>query len=331
MKNTNIEWCDHTFNCWRGCTKVSTGCKNCYADTLSNRNPGTLGVWGKNGTRVVASETMWKQPLKWNAEATAQGVRKRVFCASLADVFEGRDTMPEAAWLLVEMARARLMQLIADTPNLDWLILTKRPENVVPMLEDLDRGARFFEHIGNVWLGTSVENQATADERIPHLLRVPAKVRFLSCEPLLGEVDLSKWMNCGFWEEAPVVEVYCGNSGVKIGEKPGHSGWHHVSRGKYDLNWCIVGGESGPKARPFSLSAARDLQSQCAAAGVAFFLKQLGEMPDGYGEAMGDWPKGAAWNEKGQCSRLALNDKKGGDMLEWPESLRVRQFPEVTR
>src|SRR5262245_49606753 len=120
MENSKIQWTDHTFNVWRGCEKVSPGCAHCYAETMSRRNPAVLGEWGKHGTRVIASEAMWREPLKWDRQARAAGVRKRVFCASLADVFEDR---PELV-----APRERLFRLIEDTPNLDWQLLTKRPE-----------------------------------------------------------------------------------------------------------------------------------------------------------------------------------------------------------
>lgn len=129
-ENSKIEWTTHTFNPWRGCTKVSEGCRNCYAETMSGRNPKVLGVWGPSGTRVVASEAMWREPLKWNADAAKRGVHARVFCASLADVFEGPETMPADAWPKVRAARVRLFHLMNATPHLDWLLLTKRPENV---------------------------------------------------------------------------------------------------------------------------------------------------------------------------------------------------------
>lgn len=243
--NTKIEWCHATFNPWRGCTKVSAGCKHCYAETLSKRNPGTLGIWGKRGTRAIAVESYWKQPIKWNRDAQATGERRRVFCASLADVFEGNDTMPEAAWDAVYEARVRLFNLIEATPALDWLLLTKRPENILDMLGDWA-----VNMPANLWIGTSVENQEEADTRIPHLLRVPAAVRFLSCEPLLGEVDLRLF---DAWLEENCYEA----------------------RGR--LHWVIAGGESGGDARPMAPAWARSLRDQCVAAGVAFHFKQWGE------------------------------------------------------
>ena len=159
MKDSKIEWTDHTFNTHRGCTKVSAGCANCYAETLSGRNPAVLGIWGPNGTRVVAAESAWREPLKWNREAVEAGERHRVFCASLADVFEdwkgpmlnshGDELFSDriGGWsdrvgdkdghrlkLTMQDVRTRLYKLIDATPNLDWLLLTKRPENIRLMM-----------------------------------------------------------------------------------------------------------------------------------------------------------------------------------------------------
>src|SRR5689334_23137746 len=121
-ENSKIEWTHHTFNPWRGCARVSPGCEHCYAETWAKRNPAQFGTWGATGTRVVASDAMWREPLKWDRKAAAAGERHRVFCASLADVGEDR--------LDLMVPRRRLCELIVDTPNLDWLLLTKRPENL---------------------------------------------------------------------------------------------------------------------------------------------------------------------------------------------------------
>lgn len=143
-----------TFNPWRGCTKVSKGCQFCYADTLSARNPKTLGVWGPKGTRAMAAESYWKLPTKWNAEAETTGIRRKVFCSSLADVFEGENTMPADAHAPVASARERLWRVIEATPYLDWLLLTKRPENIAGMMPaHWQANPRH-----NVWLGTSAED-----------------------------------------------------------------------------------------------------------------------------------------------------------------------------
>lgn len=201
--NSKIEWTTHTFNAWRGCTKVSDGCKNCYAETQSKRNPKVLGIWGDAGTRVVAAESYWRQPVKWNrdAECSELSERPRVFALSLGDWLEDR---PDLVAPL-----ARLLAVVNDTPELDWLLLTKRPENwrrrITAAADLIREGGSAWATVRllnvlmmwldghappNVWLGTSIEDQATADERIPHLLRCPAAVRFISAEPLLGAVEL---------------------------------------------------------------------------------------------------------------------------------------------
>lgn len=304
MQNTKIEWARHTFNPWRGCTRVSPGCAHCYAEILSHRNPKTLGVWGPQGTRVVAAESAWREPLKWDREAAALGERHRVFCASLADVFEGPETLPRDSVPIVADARERLFHLVRQTPNLNWLLLTKRPQNVRPILEKSKRGLTqpyepdeladwcydWFNGRApsNVWIGTSVENQATADERIPHLLQVPAAVRFLSCEPLLE--DLGKIDTSG-------------------------------------IQWVIVGGESGPHARPCELAWVRALIEQCHEADTPCFVKQLGSNLRGLTRHGLDHDHLAA----ALGSTYRLRDPKGGDPDEWPEDLRVRQCPRRDR
>lgn len=314
-ENSKIEWTHHTFNPWRGCTKVSPGCANCYAESLSGRNPKTLGVWGPNGTRVVASEAMWREPVKWDRLAKAAGERHRVFCASLADVFEDwNGPMLDAAGvtlvsspifgnrpgdrLRMDDVRLRLFRLPTATPNLDWLFLTKRPENIARMMPDakcpLCKGKGGWEtgaYSGdcrcgnglvirpNVWLGVSVENQAAADERIPHLLKVPAAVRFLSMEPLLGPVDVRRWLpghceTCG----SP-----CKGHGYHLGGSDHFACGYEVGNGARHspLTWVIVGGESGPNARPLHPDWVRLIRNQCQAAGVPFFFKQWGEWVGG--------------------------------------------------
>jgi protein gp37 len=329
-ENTKIEWTTHTFNPWRGCTKVSDGCTNCYAETMSGRNPKTLGVWGKYGTRVVASESMWKQPLKWDKAAAEAGERHRVFCASLADVFEGNDTMPEASWDAVHSARNRLFNLIADTPNLDWLLLTKRPENVMDVLLGFGKGAA--ENLNrshpNIWIGTSVEDQKTADERIPHLLQIPAKVRFLSMEPLLGPVNLPGFGSKESWCPR------CQKIVLDLLSSPHESEVHQDLPASFDpgkccasvydlIHWVIVGGESGPKARPFDISWARSIVEQCKSASVPVFVKQLGS-----GKYENAVTRLQPVSEPGrQAGFVSYRDKKGGDWNEWPEYLRVREFP----
>lgn len=253
---------------------MSAGCAHCYADAMSKRNPATLGVWGSHGARVVAAESYWRQPLKWDKDAAAAGEQRRVFVASMADVFEGPETMPAEAWPAVQEARARLFELIGSTIHLDWLLLTKRPQNVMRFLPPMWGNNLLL----NMWIGTSVEDQAAADERIPHLIRVPARVRFLSLEPLLGPVDLGHVL-IDDWTRV-------GND-VHYHEHPA-------------LSWLIVGGESGPRARPMHPDWARALRDQAQAAGVAFFMKQLGGARDAR-----------------------------HDLADLPEDLRIREVPYV--
>lgn len=288
--NTKIEWATHTFNPWRGCTKVSEGCKNCYADAQAKRNPKILGVWGPQGTRVLASESMWAQPLKWNAEAQAAGVRPRVFCASMADVFEGQDTCSPDAYTVIREGRRRLFDLIAKTPNLDWLLLTKRPENWERAMAEVCQDDRYEEnHLqgallcgkwlhgvppANVWMGTSVENQLVADTRIPELLKVPAAVRFLSCEPLLSEVMIYRYLcdECDQCERSMPRNIG-GCFDPSTGDDDCDGGRTVLPK----IDWVIGGGESGPHARPVHHWWAEYLKRQCQNARVPFFWKQWGE------------------------------------------------------
>lgn len=261
-ENSKISWCDHTFNCWVGCSKVSEACKHCYAEGWAKRT-GQPNLW--QGERRRTSAANWKLPLKWQKEAEASGERARVFCASLADVFEDHPAIQDE-W------RNDLFKLIAATPNLDWLLLTKRPENAVAYLPWVDPHvfpAGGAEPWPNVWIGTTVENQQRADERIPQLLSTPAAVRFLSCEPLLGPIDLTDigWSGSISKQRGPRGAVQQQNC-----------------LSKYGIQWVIVGGESGPNFRPFDLDWARSLQKQCEAAGVAFHFKQHGgRTPDAGG------------------------------------------------
>ena len=229
--NSKIEWTTHTFNPWWGCTKVSEACKHCYAETWAKR----VGqdVWGPKPNRRVMSDSHWKQPIKWNREAAGLADRPRVFCASMADVFEDRDELVAH--------RRRLFNLIEETSNLDWLLLTKRPENVLRLVEWSN------EWPDHVWLGTTVELQHRADELLPYLERIPAKVRFISAEPLLGPLSIEDWLGS-------------------------------------TIDWVITGGESGPKARPASPAWFHDLHAQCMRQEVPFHFKQWGDWMPGHGE-----------------------------------------------
>jgi protein gp37 len=253
-ERTAIAWTDHTFNPWWGCERVSPGCQNCYAEAFAKRTG--HDVWGKQSDRRFFGDKHWNQPLSWAAKADAEGVRRRVFCASMADVFEDRPELVEP--------RQRLFDLIAITEPLDWLLLTKRPENVARMVEAECWGAG-VPWPANVCLGTTVEDQERANERVPTLLSIPAQVRFLSCEPLLGPITF-RWAP---W--APLCQEH------STGHLDGLKG----------IGWMICGGESGPKHRPLNLHHARQLRDQCVAAGVPFFFKQIGgRTPTAGGDAL---------------------------------------------
>jgi protein gp37 len=264
---TGIEWTDSTFNAWIGCERVSPECDNCYADRGSKRLAAQhgLNLWG--GDRYFTVDGYWKQPATWDRAAKAAGVRHRVFCNSFGDVFERRGDLVDR--------RTRLLHLIEATPSLDWLLLSKRPENMIELASPVWR----HEWPPNVWAGTTVGVQASL-KRAASLLTVPAAVRFVSCEPLLEPIDLSSVLG--------------------------------------GLAWVIVGGESGPKARPFHTQWARSLRDACAANGVAFFFKQLGEYAvDDHGPHAGLQPRVAHKDR----------DRTGKALESIPADLRIREFP----
>lgn len=332
MKNSKIEWTDHTFNPWKGCTKVSKGCANCYAETLSEMNPQVLGEWGPHGTRVLASESMWYQPVKWNKEAAETDVRKKVFCASLADVFEdwkGECKKPndQFSGMNLNDVRKRLFKLIEDTPNLDWLLLTKRPENILSMMKNFP---------DNVWIGTSVEDQQTADYRIPHLLKVPAKIRFLSCEPLIGPVKLN---GHEIRKAVGLTEYYdwlTGNvtssSDIFGGAPPAWEDRGDSFLGHYEprIHWVIVGGESGNNARLFHLDWADSIIQECKDAKVACFVKQLGDNVTCCHSGVNQMKISKMLGSNAKCLQCGFTfpkAPKGSDKSEWPLRLIVQEFP----
>ncbi|MBI5255386.1 MAG: phage Gp37/Gp68 family protein [Burkholderiales bacterium] len=288
-ENSKIEWTDHTFNPWTGCTKVSPGCDGCYAEAWAKRS-GTV-AWGTGEPRRRTTDANWRLPLKWNAQAEREGRRFRVFCASLADVF---DNEVPTAW------RVDLLRLIEATPHLDWLLLTKRIGNVERML---DEAARLMPEVlmwplPNVWLGATVVNQAEADRDIPKLLGVPARIRFLSIEPMLGPIKMDQRLI------APIE----GTS----------------QHGQRFVDWIIAGGESGPHARPAHPNWFRSLRDQCAVAGVPFLFKQWGEWGPTWFEAHAHLGFGAPKDPAGELSiagtRVIVGPLRNGDVLEqlWP-------------
>jgi protein gp37 len=306
---TKIQWADATFNPWIGCTKVSPGCKNCYAE---------------NTTRAKRSRTSgatWKKPLKWNKTGIC------VLCGEEADnehrhgsvipAIRRRRVFPSLCdWLDPEVPiedLADFASIVQATPNINWLLLTKRPENfearmslawsylvsrhggptVANWVRDwIDPGFK-VPPPGNIWVGTSVENQEYADKRIPALLKIPAKIRFLSAEPLLGPIEFSD---------------VSGRSDA-IGQ---------LGKQSLDgIHWVIVGGESGPGARPCNVAWIKSIVQQCKAAGVHCFVKQLGSHVVNTFVDTGE-----------QTDRIWLSHPKGGDPAEWPASTRVREFPQ---
>jgi len=225
---SKIEWTDSTFNPWIGCTNVSPGCDHCYAEAQNKYRAWT--EWGPRGKRRRTSEANWRNPLRWQADAprfqAENGRRQRVFCASLADVF---DNKVPASW------RDDLFSLIRQSADLDWQLLTKRPQNIARFLP-VDWGNGY----PNVWIGTTAENEKYYRQRWPILARIPAAIRFVSYEPAIGPL---------------------GDPDIGIGKLP---------------DWIILGGESGPKARPMHPSWARHVILRCEKMGVAAFHKQWG-------------------------------------------------------
>lgn len=301
--NSKIEWTDATLNVVTGCEKVTPGCDNCYAETFAERWRGTPGHHFENGFDVTLRPERLTLPLRWKKP-------RRVFVNSMSDLFH-KDVPDEFI--------ARTFAVMARTPQHTYQILTKRHGRMRSLIGgEIDGGQTLLEAadeetarvlydarwpLPNVWLGVSVEDQQRADLRIPTLLDTAAAVRFLSCEPLLGEVDLTRWLRpvpgcghidpddgtcghpeahspeCHRWADCPLVSLY--------GE------WHGP-------DWVIVGGESGPGARPMDLKWAESLVHQCQVADVPVFVKQLG---------------------------VKAGSKTHHDINTFPEALRVREFP----
>lgn len=270
-ENTKIEWATHTFNPWIGCTKVSPACDHCYAE--KERASTAIGVkWGTNMPRHRTGDGNWKTPGRWNASAERRGVRESVFCASLGD---WADNAVPAQW------RFDLADVILKTTSLDWLLLTKRIGNAAAMLAEM-----FPEGVpSNVWVGATICNQEEADRDIPKLLAVPAARRFLSMEPLLGPVDLDgheytialglgegiDWLTGRTSQHSSIF----GGSAAPWLDRPDLEFPEDYREPR--IHWVIVGGESGPNARPMHQDWARSLLDQCQAAGVPFLFKQWGE------------------------------------------------------
>jgi|ERR1043166_3011235 protein gp37 len=327
---TGISWTDSTHNFWRGCTKVSPGCARCYAETLVTTR--LKGEWGKGKPRVRSQN--FDAPLAWNKRpwvcdrcgeavvhnqmglcscVTASSVhRRRVFSLSLGDILDPEAPIAYLADALDVIRRCRnlVFQLLTKRPNLffDRLVeagryLNGTDTNHVRNGETADFVEGWIQNQPpeNVWIGTSVEDQQRADERVPELLKIPARVRFLSVEPMLGPIEFS--------------DVSKRSDAVK---QPGKQALDGIA-------WTIIGGESGPGARPCSVEWIRSVVEQCKAAQVSCFVKQLGSMP----MAVPPPPPGGRYvlEKPGQLWKMLLRDKKGGDIAEFPSDLRVREFP----
>lgn len=282
MKSSKIEWTDHTFNPWIGCDKVAPECLHCYAEAQQDHRYGRV-QWGKGKERSRTSPDYWKQPGRWDKQAAATGTRPRVFCASLADWLD--DEAP-IEWL------AELLCTIVLTPHLDWLLLSKRVQDwesrmqaVAELKSDdflLSSAPAIAKswlsgiHHHNVWLGASAGCQETANRMVPALVKIPATTRFLSCEPLLGIIDFTN---------LPLEEI----------------------------NWVILGGESGKGARVCDAAWMRRIISQCGDRNVPVFVKQLGEnFKDG------DYPEHDYSHLKG----------KNDDFDAFPWEFKIRQSPQ---
>lgn len=225
MENSGVNWTHHSLGFWIGCQHASDGCLNCYAEQKEDHRFHRV-KWGPGQPRRRTRPETWQQAFKWNSEAIEQNMRYRVFANPESDTF---DNAVDPRW------RSDAWAVIRHCQNLDWLILTKRPQNIRKMLPP-DWGDHGWP---NVWLGTTTENMVEARRRIPILARVPARHHFLSAEPLLEPVNLQPWLRDGV------------------------------------IDWVICGGESGNKYRPMEADWARYLRDQCAHFRTAFFMKQM--------------------------------------------------------
>jgi len=327
---TTIEWCTKSWNFLRGCSLVSAGCTNCYAQRQAHRFAGPGGKY-EGLTRLTGHGPRWTGDVRLVPELLTWPMRlrkpERIFVNSMSDLFH--EDVP-LSWI------AAALGIMAVTPRQTYLVLTKRAERMRDVMAKLDVatireatlqvarrmiGADWTLPLPNVHLGVSCEDQATADERIPYLLDTPAAVRWVSAEPLLGPIDF----------RARPHRDLC----IRCGEGPGAKHDHPDGYRTRGLDWIVVGGESGPGARPFDLMWLDSIVEQTRAAKVPLFVKQWGAFPVDSGHSFGtfapeDRRSIAAEKALGHAPHLILfRDRKGGDMAEWPEELRIRELPEV--
>lgn len=278
--NTGIEWTEATWNPMAGCTPVSPGCKNCYAMKMAHRlegmgQPKYAGTTRKTKSGVV----QWSGRINFDSNDIVAPSRwrkpRRVFVNSMSDLFHEETPLPFLGRVFVEMAA---------NPHHQFQILTKRPINARDWLRELGRDFALWP-LPNVWIGVSVEDQQRAEERIPILLELPAAVRWISFEPLLGPVDIFK-----------------------------------AAAGFLGLHWAVIGGESGPGARACNVGWIRKLRDDLRKAATPVFVKQLGRHP------IQQWTTRGGWTE---TDPIRLRHRKGGNPDEWPEDLRIREFPNL--
>lgn len=311
--STAIQWTDETWNPVTGCSRVSEGCRHCYIE----RTPPFRMHGRKLGDPVQLHPERLAQPLGWKKP-------RRIFVNSLSDLFH--EDVPldftkevintiEECW---QLERGHTFQ-----------VLTKRPKRMKALMEGIYRELQIEEPLRNLWLGVSVEDQKTADERIPILLQTPAAVRFVSAEPLLGPIDFSISPNGQILDSCD-----------ECGHRRPNSQCDACIDAPPAIDWVIAGGESGPGARPCDIAWFRSIVGECAAAGVPVFAKQLGSYvvdrnDAGFeGDEPTSWPMDTnvddpanEWNYQGAKIRISLKDRKGGDPAEWPADLRVREWP----
>jgi protein gp37 len=283
-KDTKIAEFDHTFNPWWGCAKIAIGCQNCYAKAFAHRL--RWEVWGKNKCRRFFGPNHWAAPIRWNRNAGKSDRSCYVLCGSMCDVFEIH-SQQSYEQVFQRPEREKLWALIDQTPQLTWMLLTKRPENIETLLPHQWRRENNGKIPANVWFGYSASNQADFDTGWPTMESFGyfsyAKL-FLSLEPLLGYINLDSWLTD---------EVDCGDE-------------HNFERGTKGIDWVRIGGETGRGARRMALDWVTYVLQKCERDGTPAYLSQLGTI---------------------QARILGLSDTKGAKVNEWPAQLRVQQLP----
>ena len=314
-RTTKIAFCHHTWSPWRGCEhalmmdgSAHPGCLHCYAEAQASRRPDILGSWGPNTPRALAAEKYWRLPFQWNRAAQLDQTRRRVF-PSLMDPFEARpDLIPH---------RTRLFQIIDACPSLDFLLFTKRPQEIQALWPTLANGTRYRP---NVWLLYSASDQASLDSGTPALLecRALSPVLGLSLEPLTGPLDLRQVAYPDSTPTSPhTFDCRSRVPGRGYTSPTGTSSW---------IDWCVIGGESGPWARPCALDWIRSIRDACLEEFVALYIKQLGTVPT--------WTTQEPWADARTSLTLPhslpgpkLHDPKGGNPEEWPDEFRSFEYP----